>query len=270
MNEVVLNFGEQGRLLGIVSLPDRLEPDSTAVLLPNTGLEHRVGPSRLHVYLSRALADAGFATLRLDLAGMGDSGAVDGGDPSRDLSAAMDALQARGFGSRFAALGLCSGAHDAHRAIRADDRLVAGAFIDGYLFPTPRFYATYVLQRASDPARVLRKLSKILGVGSMNHHVDRSPIDLDFFRHPTKKQMQRDLASFMSRGLVLSYIYTGQMQHRYNYARQMEDAFPELRRYPRAEVRYLINADHTFSQATMRSELADVVVSWIRRCDRSP
>ena len=166
VNEVVLNFGEQGRLLGIVSLPDRLEPDSTAVLLPNTGLEHRVGPNRLHVYLSRALADAGFVTLRLDLAGMGDSGAFDGGDPSRDLSAAMDALQARGFGSRFAALGLCSGAHDAHRAIRADHRLVAGAFIDGYLFPTLRFYMTYVLQRASDPARVLRKLSKSLGISS--------------------------------------------------------------------------------------------------------
>ena len=51
--------------------------------------------------------------------------------------------------------------------------------------------------------------------------------------------MQRDLAAFMARGLILSYIYTGQIQHRYNYAGQMEDAFPELRRYPNAEVRYL-------------------------------
>ena len=80
-----------------------------------------------------------------------------------------------------------------------------------------------------------------------------------------RDRYRRDLASFMSRGLVLSYIYTGQVQHRYNYASQMEDAFPELRRYPSAEVRYLIMADHTFSQAAMRAELVDVVVGWMRR-----
>ena len=264
MKEVVLNFGEEGRLIGIVSLPDRLDPGSPAVLLPNTGLEHRVGPNRLHVHLARALADAGFATLRLDLGGLGDSVAFDGSaDPSRDLCAAMDVLQARGFGSRFAALGLCSGAHDAHLAILADRRLIAGAFIDGYLYPTPRFYLTYLLQRA-DPARILRKLLKIVGLHAGRS--DRSPIDLDYFRQPTKTEMERDLAAFMARGLTLSYIYTGQVQHRYNYAGQMEDAFPALRRYPRAEVRYLLMADHTFSQATMRSELVDVLVGWIRRC----
>ena len=265
MKEVVLNFGEQGRLIGIVSVPDRLDPDSPAVLLPNTGLEHRVGPNRLHVHLSRALADAGFATLRLDLGGHGDSVPSDGSaDPSRDLSAAMDILQARGFGDRFAVLGLCSGAHDAHLAMRADRRLIAGAFIDGYLFPTPRFYLTYLLQRATDPARILRKLLK--SVGSKADRSHQSPIDLDYFRQPTKTEMQRDLAAFMARGLILSYIYTGQVQHRYNYAGQMEDAFPELRRYSSAEVRYLVMADHTFSQATMRSDLVEVVVSWMRRC----
>lgn len=264
MKEVVLNFGEQGRLIGIVSLPDRLDPNAPAVLLPNTGLEHRVGPNRLHVHLARALADAGFAALRLDLGGLGDSVAGDGlADPSRDLCAAMDVLQRRGFGHRFAALGLCSGAHDAHLAMRTDRRLIAGAFIDGYVFPTPRFYLTYLLQRA-DPARILRKL--VRSVGSKAGRSDRSPIDLDYFRQPTKTEMQRDLAAFMARGLILSYIYTGQIQHRYNYAGQMEDAFPALRQYPGAEVHYLLMADHTFSQATMRSDLVDLVVRWIRRC----
>jgi hypothetical protein len=198
---------------------------------------------------------------------MGDSMALNvAADPSHDLSAAMDALQARGFGTRFAVLGLCSGAHDAHLAMRADHRLIAGAFIDGYLFPTPRFYATYLLQRATDPARLMRKVLKSLGVGSNADHSDRSPVDVDYFRQPTKVQMQRDLASFMARGIALSYIYTGQVQHRYNYASQMDDAFPELRRYSRGDVRYLIMADHTFSQAAMRDELVDVVVGWMRTC----
>ncbi|NOT28043.1 MAG: alpha/beta fold hydrolase [Acidobacteria bacterium] len=266
MTEVVLAFGEQRRLVGTISLPDRVERDAIAVLLPNTGLEHRVGPNRLHVYLARALAEAGFPTLRLDLSGMGDSTASDAADPSRDLVAAMDALESRGIARRFAVLGLCSGAHDAHRALCTDHRLVAGAFIDGYLFATPRFYLTYAWQRATDPARVLRKLSKILRVGPEADHADRSPVDLDFFRQPVKSEMKSDLAAFIARGIVLSYIFTGQVQHRYNYASQMTDAFPELRRYANAEVRYLIMADHTFSQDAMREELAGVLVGWMRRC----
>ena len=73
----------------------------------------------------------------------------------------------------------------------------------------------------------------------------------------------------MSRGLVLSYIYTGQMQHRYNYARQMEDAFRNSAgiHAPKCATS---SRRITPSQAQMRSALADVVVSWIRRCDRSP
>jgi alpha-beta hydrolase superfamily lysophospholipase len=266
VTETVVAFGEQRRLVGTLSLPDRVERDAIAVLLPNTGLEHRVGPNRLHVYLARALAEAGFPTLRFDLSGMGDSTASDTSDPSRDFGTAMDALESRGIARRFAALGLCSGAHDAHRALCTDRRLIAGAFIDGYLFATPRFYLTYAWQRATDPARILRKLSKVLRVGPEADHADRSPVDLDFFRQPTKSEMERDLAAFMARGIVLSYIFTGQVQHRYNYASQMTDAFPELRRYARAEVRYLIMADHTFSQDAMREELAGVLVGWMRTC----
>ena len=266
MTELVMTFGEHKRLVGTLSLPDRVDRDGVAVLLPNTGLEHRVGPNRLHVYLARALADAGFPTLRLDLSGMGDSTASDTSDPPRDLMCAMDALESRGVAGRFAALGLCSGAHDAHRALCVDRRLVAGAFIDGYLFATPRFYLTYAWQRATDPARMLRKFSKVLGVGPEADHADRSPVDLDFFRQPTRSAMRRDLADFIARGIVLSYIFTGQVQHRYNYANQMTDAFPELRNYARAEVRYLIMADHTFSQEPMRQELAAVLVGWMQRC----
>jgi hypothetical protein len=103
-------------------------------------------------------------------------------------------------------------------------------------------------------------------IGRFARIADWSPVDLDFFRQPTRAEMKRDLAAFIARGLVLSYIFTGQVQHRYNYASQMTDAFPELRRYVRADVRYLIMADHTFSQESMREELAGVLVRWMRRC----
>jgi hypothetical protein len=268
MKETVLNFGAHEDLIGILSMPDRMDPNAIPVVVPNTGLEHRVGPNRLHVHLCRALADAGFPALRLDMSAMGDSAASDGAvaDSTRDLSAALDALQARGLGSRFIVVGLCSGAHDAHMLIRADTRAVGGALIDGYVYPTARYLLTYFAQRVLDPVRVIRRLFRATQPVDATDQPEGAKEDIEYFRQPTLAEMRRDLASFMGRGLSLSYIYTGQIQNKYNYADQLEDALPELRAYARAEVHYLAMADHTFSRTSMRSELVDVVLSWVRKC----
>ncbi len=268
MKESVLRFGARGELIGILSLPDKPVHGARPVLLPNTGLEHRVGPNRLHVHLCRALAAAGFPTLRLDLAGMGDSRAPDGSgaDPTSNLKSAMDALEARGLGTQFMIVGLCSGAHDAHMLIRADDRVVGGAFIDGYVYPTARYFLTYFVQRALDPVRVIRRLFRAAGISKGTDQADGAKGELDYFRQPALAEMRRDLSIFISRGLALSYIYTGQIQYKYNYADQLQDALPELRGYKRAEVNYMAMADHTFSRTSMRSELVGIVLGWAMRC----
>lgn len=268
MKESVLRFGARGELIGILSVPDKPAPGARPVLLPNTGLEHRVGPNRLHVHLCRALSEAGFPTLRLDLAGMGDSGAPDasGADPTSNLKSAMDALEARGMGPQFMVVGLCSGAHDAHMLIRADQRVVGGAFIDGYVYPTVRYFLTYFIQRALDPVRVIRRMFRAARISDSADQAHSSKGELDYFRQPPLAEMRRDLANFVNRGLSLSYIYTGQIQYKYNYADQLKDALPELRGYARAEVNYMAMADHTFSRTSMRSELVGVVLRWAIDC----
>lgn len=268
MKETVLRFGAGDALIGIVTHPARPVPGALPVVVPNTGLEHRVGPNRLHVHLCRALAAAGFPTLRLDLSGMGDSGAPGGviGDPASDLKAAMDRLEASGVGNRFMLVGLCSGAHDAHLVLRADPRVVGGAFIDGYVYPTTRYFMTYIAQRVLDPARVIGRLFRATQAPAQEEQPVNGKEDLDYFRQPTLPEMHRDLADFISRGTCLNYVYTGQIQNRYNYAEQLEDALPELRGYERAEVHYLAMADHTFSRTSMRSELVGVILNWVRNC----
>jgi hypothetical protein len=202
---------------------------------------------------------------------MGDSGAsgASGGavaDPTTDIRAAMDALGATGFGHRFMLVGLCSGAHDAHLVIRADPRVVGGAFIDGYVYPTTRYFLTYFAQRAFDPGRIVRRLFRAAPLLTGADQPDDSREELDYFRQPALREMHRDLASFIARGVCLSYIYTGQIQNKYNYAEQLEDAVPELQDYERAEVHYLAMADHTFSRTSMRSELVGVILNWVRNC----
>lgn len=277
MKEQVLRFGHGDALIGILSVPDTPAPGALPVLVPNTGLEHRVGPNRLHVHLCRALCNAGFPTLRLDMSGMGDSGPGGPGQGGAvaDIRAAMDALQGAGLGKRFLLVGLCSGAHDAHLTLRADGRVVGGTFIDGYTYPTARYYLTYLAQRLLDPGRLLRRLMRFArwpgaAGGTGGGQDDDAKDELDYFRQPTAAELHDDLAAFMRRGIALNYIYTGQVQNLYNYAGQLEDAFPELRRYERAEVHHLAMADHTFSRTTMRSELVGVILDWARRCAALP
>ena len=99
MNEIPLVFGADRHLVGILTLPSQGDPRPIAFLLINAGVIHRVGPHRINVKLARHLAGLGFASLRFDLSGQGDSrnalsaGTIGHAQQSiADLRAAMDHL----------------------------------------------------------------------------------------------------------------------------------------------------------------------------------
>ena len=75
MTEEVCRFGDRKSLVGIVTLPERPDhgQDLPAIILLNAGLAHRVGPQRLYVKMARHMASQGFAVLRFDFSGIGDS-----------------------------------------------------------------------------------------------------------------------------------------------------------------------------------------------------
>jgi pimeloyl-ACP methyl ester carboxylesterase len=96
-----------------------------AVLFVNAGGNPRAGWARMNVEFARTLAQDGITSLRIDVAGLGDSPPVAGrrsqimydDAPRRDVGCAVDALLAAGF-SRITIVGLCSGAHLAfHTAV---------------------------------------------------------------------------------------------------------------------------------------------------------
>ena len=64
-DEMVVRFGDAESLVGIVTLPSA-PTNSTAVVLLNAGVIHRVGPHRMNVQLARRLAARGFTALRFD------------------------------------------------------------------------------------------------------------------------------------------------------------------------------------------------------------
>jgi len=81
-------------LVGILHRPPR--PRRLALAIVVGGPQYRVGSHRLFVTLARALCAAGFAVLRFDVRGMGDSGGVHPGFEALgpDIAAALDQLDA--------------------------------------------------------------------------------------------------------------------------------------------------------------------------------
>jgi len=124
--------GPDGPLFGVLTEPLGARRELTAVLL-NAGPQRRTGPNRMWVEIARRWAARGVSTLRLDLAGIGDSD----GDAAalarvtefykdryvEQARAALESLAERGLPERFIVLGLCAGCYWAAHAALADERV---------------------------------------------------------------------------------------------------------------------------------------------------
>ncbi len=102
-DEIALQF-DAGveRLVGIVTTPPAGADDATrraglGVLVVVGGPQYRVGSHRQFVLLARALAMRGYAVMRFDSSGMGDSTGAERAftDRDADIRAAIDAFTAR-------------------------------------------------------------------------------------------------------------------------------------------------------------------------------
>lgn len=116
--ETAFGFGSDDRLFGILCLPDGgADPAAPTVIMVNTGFGRHIGDGRVFVTLARRLASMGVASLRMDIAGFGDSRQRDASDPqpyapgaSDDVGQAVEALDRAGH-ARPILVGICSGAN---------------------------------------------------------------------------------------------------------------------------------------------------------------
>ena len=177
IEESICRFGPGASLFGILTRP-RAGPAAPAILLFNAGAVHHVGPNRIYVTLARSLAAIGFACLRFDLEGIGDSVLRSPGRENHpypptatdDARAAIGYLKGEHGSSRFIALGLCSGAHTAfHCALASDQEAIEEVILinpltfyyrEGMSLATVNDFADAQAYRRSmrDPSRWLKLL----------------------------------------------------------------------------------------------------------------
>jgi alpha-beta hydrolase superfamily lysophospholipase len=124
LSERPVFLASEALLFGIVTEPRLGDKRRRGVILLNIGAEHHIGSSRMYVSLARLWAGHGYTVLRLDLAGIGDSGTRPGRPHAEvfppaaidDIRVAVEFMRSRYGIADITLAGLCSGAYHSLRA----------------------------------------------------------------------------------------------------------------------------------------------------------
>jgi alpha-beta hydrolase superfamily lysophospholipase len=274
MNEHVVTFGSHAALVGTLTLTSGTG-DGTGIVLLNAGFIHRVGPHRLNVRLARALARRGHPALRFDISGLGDSqrSTASGTDDERataELSSAVDLLAARTGSKRFVLIGLCSGTDPCLHVARADPRIAGIVLIDPYAFRTLGSRLNYRLQRLRARFRAGRVLSAIARQvrSALSRLVtsrrDDAPSGGFVYRLPPEKAtFEGWLRAILARGARIMIVYSAGFPRWYNYAHQFRHAHGPLADANGIDVRFVKQANHTFTELALQERLLEAICSWV-------
>jgi len=275
--ERALAFGVGGALIGVLCEPpaESANASAPAVLMWNVGIQHRVGPYRIQVDVARDLARRGFASLRFDLSGMGDSEARHGGPVDLqgalgDLRDAISLLEKRRGTRSFVVIGFCSSVDAAHELAVEDGRVVGACFMEGYAYRTRGYWLHYP-KRLLDRHRWKRYLARRLNnlTRRRNDNLgnpvqeERAAMGSIFARrYPTQDRFAADVRSLRQRGCHLLFIYVGG-DSEFNHLGQFSEMVGSSTLVEDIDVEYYGEADHTFFRVPDRQRVVDRVGLWM-------
>jgi pimeloyl-ACP methyl ester carboxylesterase len=275
VRDEVVRIGPEQQLAGILSHPEKVADPAVrpGVVLLNAGVLHRVGPHRLHVHLARRLAALGFASLRLDLGGIGDSVSSSNALTFResavaDTRLAMTRLHELHGHRTFVLFGVCSGADNALATALADDRVAGIVVVDPPTYRTRRSQLRMLRNRLRErsPASAVRwalalaersvraRLARFRG-----EEVEEDPAPGREI--PSVETYQQQVVQALDRGVRMLALYSGAHRERYNDADQVFEAMPELR--GRIDHAWFPRSNHTFTELDTQGELIAAVTRWI-------
>jgi hypothetical protein len=268
ISEQAVLIGDNG-LLAIVTESGAVRRRSAVILL-NSGLLHRVGPSRLYVLLSRQLAHLGFVSARIDVSGKGDTPRRHGATAEQSLLQDYDdvchGLHSRYGLDRFILIGLCSGADDAFGIASVRDNVAGLVLLDGYAATTMRYqfrhYGSRIFRLGPWITRSRRIANRLLRI---KRRIEEDEADLSMAKirnFPGIDEARRRLETISQHCERCVCIYTSASHSYYNYQGQLLDRFPTFR--PQGGVReiYLPAAKHTYPLAHHRRIAIDSICDW--------
>lgn len=265
--ETAHRFGRDEHLAGIVNLPEGPPASDLAVVIPNAGLIHHVGPWQLHVDLARRLAEAGLPSLRFDLSGLGDSEV-----PRRretvtartgaDIRDAIDLLATECGARRIVMAGLCSGAIESHRAALTEERICGAALLDPPAYGDRLYHVIRWAERYLNPPRVFRFLRRKLDE-SRGRLEKADPANRpEPYRPMSAEEFAAQIETASLRGVEYLFCYSGNED--YKHRRQLFSILTPATPRERVTVYHFRNLDHTPVLIEDRRIIADTLLKWIQ------
>lgn len=251
-------------LFGVLTRPQR-NLKETGFIFINSGLLHRVGPFRLYVDLAREIARAGYASIRLDQSGKGDSDAIPGVSVAdatiANVTAAARLLKEKTGANKYVIGGLCSGADDALQAGLEMDNLIGLFMFDGYAPRTARFY-------------VHRYGPKLFSVRSWRNRPQRTSNgqqqpgdDIGNLRNwGTSAEMMQRYRSLLDRGIHINAIFSGWAGNCYEYSSQLTATIGHSQAVSLVSEQHYADATHLFPVSAHRQQAVKDFCAWAERC----
>lgn len=273
VNEEPLQFGEGGRMFGILTLPEQVPPGARpfpVFVFLNAGVLHRVGPLRMYVRLARELARHGFAALRVDLSGVGDSPPRPGSNyrdsVTADFTAIEKALETR-LGCRdIIIIGLCSAADNAIRLAPEHSRIRGMVLFDPICFEDPGFRRRALTNLIADKLMHPVQSLVVLKRQATKYLKGKRRIDpLSLRDLPDRAQMQEAFKCVRERcGHILS-IFTSYATIYYNRSGQLAEVL-DLDGHDQTSTEvFWPDVEHTYMLDVHRQRLVDTVVAWTNK-----
>jgi dienelactone hydrolase len=264
--EEPVQFGLDSGLLGVITRPTGRTSDALACVMFNFGVTHRVGPRRIQVKMARRLAQEGFATLRFDLSGIGDSQGADAAlsfeeQATNDLRAALDEIEKHLGIRQVVIFGLCSGVAPGLRMAAEDSRVIGLLSFDGYAFTSPVANFERRLRRLLrfPKAQISHWIERLLG------H-DRPEGDLlktgERLKVVTPADFAREMDTLIKQGVSIYLIYSGSLQQR---DRNHDQMYP-LRGAPflqKVRYEFMPKVDHSFTDIAGQQFFIDAACRWV-------
>jgi pimeloyl-ACP methyl ester carboxylesterase len=270
-------FGSAPELFGVYCTPVLADPagNRPAILFLNSGATHHVGSGRATVVQARRLAARGYASLRIDAAGIGDSPDRPGFPDNllynkeviTDVRAALNWLEQQGH-ERVVVIGLCAGGTPALHAGLGDDRVVGQIVLNPGRFELGGGIAVMDLMRsvafrstkeylleALKPARLrasIRKPARTIGLAKRltSRFVRKLLLRTGLTRHALR--MFRRLSAEGRRVLV---VYSSDDMTLAEFYLHLGEGGRALDGLPGIEVVYLDRSDHSLTVWEARDRL---------------
>ena len=284
VKEEVIRLGKR-HLFGVLTIPTNAEAQN-CLIIPNTGAGHHAGPNGLHTLMARKLAQNGFATLRLDIENLGDSG--DEFDANNNDAYTAHAaeniaefvnkyLQAR-F-PKISIFGLCSGAYSAFQYVIMDENpRISKLFLanvntlywqpgedtatpedakhsidDNYYKSQARNISAWV-DLLTKPSKWLRIMAKLISI--LKNIINRFKRAIS----GATTQLEADVSSIVERGILFHFYFNKDEPGIEMLKQNTGRTFQRLIEQNKVNVSISSDGDHTFTSIKARSDLINAVI----------